>query len=412
MPIWSFIRAVLSPFGAADLSADGETLTTSDSAGRISVSSAADGGSLEPVLRIDRQAQFFNPADGLSMLHGLSVRTDGQRILTVGHDGVARLWSATSGDLIAALEGQAERTLHAQFGPDGRQVWIADARGAVFLWDSVTRALQRALWPLVGSGPVSRLFYADPDGRHIAAGAGGTLRLRDHDHEHEHEAEIHLRRGPYSARYLETSTDGRLPLTVGGVPRSTVRVWDIASREWIGSFDDAREHQFTRVRLLADGRYALSGGGDGTVRLWDVSSGRCLHVLEGHRGSVHSLAVTADGSFAMSASGDLVRMWELDWEWDVRKPADWDDGARPHLEGFLFRFGNTPEWTEAEFEGLMRRLQDGGYGWLRKGGIRAELGRMASAATEADSVPGAASPSLRERLRRRWAQRAVKGEGG
>ena len=31
-------------------------------------------------------------------------------------------------------------------------------------------------------------------------------------------------------------------------------------------------------------RQALSGSGDKTVRVWDVASGRCLRVLEGHSG--------------------------------------------------------------------------------------------------------------------------------
>ncbi|MFF0486554.1 hypothetical protein [Streptomyces sp. NPDC004435] len=96
----------------------------------------------------------------------------------------------------------------------------------------------------------------------------------------------------------------------------------------------------SKVRLLADGRFALSGGGGGTVRVWDVVTGRSLRVLPGHRGSVHSLAVTPDGRFRMSASGDLVRPWELHWEGEAHAPADWDDGAPPHLEGLLFRFRN------------------------------------------------------------------------
>ncbi|MFF4013195.1 WD40 repeat domain-containing protein [Streptomyces sp. NPDC001717] len=57
----------------------------------------------------------------------------------------------------------------------------------------------------------------------------------------------------------------------------------------------AREHKVGKVRLLADGRYALSGGSDGTVRVWDVVTGRFLRVLKGHRRPVHSLAVTPDG---------------------------------------------------------------------------------------------------------------------
>ncbi len=34
-----------------------------------------------------------------------------------------------------------------------------------------------------------------------------------------------------------------------------------------------------------DGKRALTGSNDNTVRLWDVETGRCLRVLEGHTGA-------------------------------------------------------------------------------------------------------------------------------
>jgi WD40 repeat protein len=76
------------------------------------------------------------------------------------------------------------------------------------------------------------------------------------------------------------------------------------------------------VRLTADGRFALSGSDDHTIRLWDLDSGRCLQVLRGHPAAVVALDIDADGYVALSAGAyDLhgnqdqtVRLWEIDWE--------------------------------------------------------------------------------------------------
>ena len=82
---------------------------------------------------------------------------------------------------------------------------------------------------------------------------------------------------------------------------------------------------------------------------------------------------------SMAADDHPMRLWELDWELAAREQADWDEGARPYLEVFLRRHG--PQWTADDMEGLLRLLQDAGYGWLRADGVRAQLARTAAERT-------------------------------
>jgi small GTP-binding protein len=62
-----------------------------------------------------------------------------------------------------------------------------------------------------------------------------------------------------------------------------------------------------------DGERALSGGADNALRLWDLGTGRCLHVFEGHTGAVGGVAWGKDQRSALSCSSHdrTLRLWDL-----------------------------------------------------------------------------------------------------
>ena len=67
------------------------------------------------------------------------------------------------------------------------------------------------------------------------------------------------------------------------------------------------------VVVTADGRRAVSGSDDHTLRVWDLEAGTILRVLEGHTDRVLSLIVTPDGGRAVSGDRHgTLRMWDLE----------------------------------------------------------------------------------------------------
>ena len=67
------------------------------------------------------------------------------------------------------------------------------------------------------------------------------------------------------------------------------------------------------VALTLDGRYAVSGSWDATLRIWDLQSGDPVRTLEGHTDWVNAVAITPDGAGAISASSDrTLRVWNLE----------------------------------------------------------------------------------------------------
>src|SRR5215211_1832958 len=66
------------------------------------------------------------------------------------------------------------------------------------------------------------------------------------------------------------------------------------------------------VAISADGTHAVTGGRDGTARVWNLTSGEQLHDLPGHSGGVTAIAISADGTRTVTGSPDgTVRVWNL-----------------------------------------------------------------------------------------------------
>ncbi len=89
-----------------------------------------------------------------------------------------------------------------------------------------------------------------------------------------------------------------------------------------------------------DGERLLTGGADGALSLWSLSTGRVVQSLPGHDDEVHAVDWSADGRYVLSADDELVRLWETATgrqlrQWTVAPFADHEisiavspDGAR------------------------------------------------------------------------------------
>lgn len=125
------------------------------------------------------------------------------------------------------------------------------------------------------------------------------------------------------------SPDGRSFL-VGG-DGGTLRLYEVKSGKLLHELT-GHTRWVQHAVFLPDGKQALSASMDGTLRLWDLTSGKEIRKLAGNAGGVYSVDVSRDGKWVVSAGADrTLRLWNLANGQEVRK-------FEGHTEGCMAQF--------------------------------------------------------------------------
>jgi WD40 repeat protein/serine/threonine protein kinase/tetratricopeptide (TPR) repeat protein len=123
-------------------------------------------------------------------------------------------------------------------------------------------------------------------------------------------------RGTVPIECLAVTPDGKQ--VVAGCQDGTIRIWDIQSGKEIRRL--AHYRAVHAIAVTADGRQILSASDDTTIRLWDLNTGREIHRFEGHAASVVDAVLSPDGRRMVSAGNDrTLRLWNAESGREIRR---------------------------------------------------------------------------------------------
>ena len=109
-----------------------------------------------------------------------------------------------------------------------------------------------------------------------------------------------------SARSLVLLGDGRV---CSGSDDGTMKIWNMSSGVCERTLTGHEGCVFALV-FLGDGR-VCSGSRDGTMKIWNISSGVCERTLTGHGGSVYALVLLGDGRVCSGSGDDTIKIWNV-----------------------------------------------------------------------------------------------------
>jgi WD40 repeat protein len=258
-------------------------------------------------------------------------RVDGSEVVVSGGiDGFIRMWGANRERLEPAVGGRAGAVSSVALGEvDGRAVVVSGGDdGSVRLWNVTGGGPCGA--PLLGhGGAVSSVALGEVDGRAVVISGGddGSVRLWEVDVTGGRARGAPLLghgRPVRSVAFGEVQDAGdgprgprrRRAVVVSGGDDGTVRLWDVTGGEKLVAPLAGHGKPVRSVTLGdVDGKAVIvSGGEDETVRMWDAARAEPLGApLRGHAGPVFSVALGEVGRRAQVASaGDdkTVRLWD------------------------------------------------------------------------------------------------------
>jgi WD40 repeat protein/serine/threonine protein kinase len=337
-------------------SPDGYTLVSSDDGGTVRCWDAA-AGHVTGVMRGHD-----------SVVESVAFSPGGRTVASAGSDKTVRIWDTSTCMPRRTLSGHREEVMAVTYAADGRTLASASSDKTLRLWDSETGAALKTIdagpfcdvsgdafnqdgsllasttgsdgnvriWN-VATGTTLKTIRSDfleftaacsPGGRMLAIGARSDenpmLRLTTVAPQGGDSVTPafsgFLRGHSDSISSLAFSRDGRM-LASGGMD-GTVRVWDTSTGEMLHCFENVAEPDSSWINCVTfspDGQCvatvttANSATGDNTIVIWSLSKGAMSHVLYGHSRSATRATFSSDGRMLASASYDgTVCLWPLD----------------------------------------------------------------------------------------------------
>jgi WD40 repeat protein len=272
----------------------------------------------------------------------MSFSADGQRIVTSGGDGTIRLWDVETGDELRSFS-ESQPTDY-NISANGKYLIVSTASGArIFDADGgrEIEAFPKDLGSLTGATFLPGGRYGTTctnEGSlrlwHIPQlqSAGAALDVADAGPlviDEEVEGVIkRFKAHPQAVTHVLMTSGDREIVSASSTDR-VIRLWNPQTLESTRTFDTG-ESSVAAIAMNGDGDKLFSGHASGAIIEWELTNGKQSRWSEKHPGSISSLAIAPDGKTLATTGGSSrafegsVRAWDVEtgrekWSYELHK---------------------------------------------------------------------------------------------
>lgn len=268
----------------------------------------------------DKSVRQWNPATGTEValleaergnMLSAAYRPNGNMIAVGNSYGEISFLDATTLAVQTAWEdAHASDVYCVAFSPDGTLLVSTSDDQSIKIWDVASGAM---LEEAPGhTREVGNIAFS-PDGTRILSGTyDGTLRVWDIAGDDAHPAFVQERGVSTSTVNLDVAEFSPDGMYFAGISGSTLSLWETSSNEPLYEVGDYDLGSFRSMAFSPDGLLLAVTTNNATVLLWDTQTGDLLQTLNGHSIRATPVVFNTDGSLLISGGADgTVRVWGL-----------------------------------------------------------------------------------------------------